>query len=147
MYRQILVAVDGSETAQRALAAALDLARESGGAVRLVHAFEASTYLAGGAYDAGVLDRAREYAADILAAALRTAQDTGVPSDSRLLDSPSERLGELVAGAAREWNADLIVVGSHGRRGVRRALLGSGAEDVLRNSPVPVLTIPAARQG
>lgn len=143
MYKRILVAVDGSETAQRALGSALELARLAGSSVRVVHAFEASTYLAGMAYEPAVIDRAREYAEDVLAAALRTAKDSGLPADSLLLDSPTERLGELVARAARQWPADLIVVGSHGRRGIGRVLLGSGAEDVLRLAPVPVLVVRA----
>lgn len=143
MYKRILVAVDGSETAQRAQDAALELARQGGGAVRLVHAFEAGTYLAGIAYEPGVIARAREYADDCLAAALRKAQASGVPVDAQLLDSSTLRLGELVADAAREWQADLVVVGSHGKRGLTRALLGSGAEDVLRQAPVAVLVVKA----
>ncbi len=47
----------------------------------------------------------------------------------------------LVADAAKEWNADLIVVGTHGRRGVGRALMGSGAEQIIRLAPVPVLVV------
>ena len=47
----------------------------------------------------------------------------------------------MVADEARRWNADLIVVGTHGRRGVGRMLLGSGAEQVIRMAPVPVLVI------
>ena len=50
-------------------------------------------------------------------------------------------MGETVANAARLWNADLIVVGTHGRRGVGRMLLGSGAEQIVRLAPVPVLVV------
>ena len=61
---------------------------------------------------------------------------------TRLLDDPDDRrLGEVVADEARQWPADLIVVGTHGRRGVARALLGSGAEQVIRLAPVPVLAV------
>jgi nucleotide-binding universal stress UspA family protein len=64
-----------------------------------------------------------------------------VPADTKLLELPGGRLGEMVAGEARNWEPDLVVVGTHGRRGVSRVLLGSGAEQVLRLSPVPVLAV------
>jgi nucleotide-binding universal stress UspA family protein len=51
------------------------------------------------------------------------------------------RLGEAIADEAGTWNADLVVIGSHGRRGLQRLLIGSGAEQVLRLSPVPVLLV------
>jgi nucleotide-binding universal stress UspA family protein len=55
-------------------------------------------------------------------------------------------LPEVVADEARRWQADLIVVGTHGRRGVGRMLLGSGAEQVIRMAPVPVLVIRSEPQ-
>ena len=61
--------------------------------------------------------------------------------DTRLADAPSQRLGRMVADEARGWEADLIVVGTHGRRGLGRVLLGSGAEQIIRDAPVPVLVI------
>ena len=65
----------------------------------------------------------------------------GVPADTKLMETPGGRLGELVADEARSWEADLVVVGTHGRHGVSRVLLGSGAEQVLRLAPVPVLAV------
>jgi nucleotide-binding universal stress UspA family protein len=50
-------------------------------------------------------------------------------------------LGDKVAGEATAWEADLVVVGTHGRKGVSRALLGSGAEQIIRFAPVPVLVM------
>ena len=67
-----------------------------------------------------------------------------VPAETRLLESRDRRLGEVIADAAGEWNADLVVLGTHGRHGVQRALLGSGAEQILRASPVAVLLVPDA---
>jgi nucleotide-binding universal stress UspA family protein len=64
-----------------------------------------------------------------------------VSSDTRLVDRPGQRLGEAVAEEARSFEADLVVVGTHGRRGLGRALLGSGAEQVIRLAPVPVLVV------
>jgi nucleotide-binding universal stress UspA family protein len=64
-----------------------------------------------------------------------------VPADTRLVESRGPRLGDAVAAEAREWEADLVVVATHGRRGLGRVLLGSGAEQVIRQAPVPVLVV------
>ena len=78
-----------------------------------------------------------------LADSLAIAKAAGVAAQTKLLDAPGKRLGDSVAEAARAWEADLIVVGTHGRRGIGRVLLGSGAEQIIRLSPVPVLVIRA----
>ena len=75
------------------------------------------------------------------------AKAAGVPADAKLLDTAGGRLGEVVAEEARQWEADLVVVGTHGRRGVSRVLLGSGAEQVLRLAPVPVLAVRDRQPG
>lgn len=148
MYRQILVPVDGSETANKALVAALQLAKESGGRVRMVHVIEEWAYLSGyeqvGAYAEDLLDVMREAGKKLLQDAIMQAKATGVAADSMLFDGSSGRLAEVVATAAREWNADLVVLGTHGRRGAGRMLLGSGAEQIIRLAPVPVLVIRSA---
>jgi nucleotide-binding universal stress UspA family protein len=141
MYKRILVPVDGSETSNKALVAALQLAREGGGRLRIVHALDELAYLTGFEYGGDMLEVARQYAEKVLVDALAMAQSAGVPADTRLINRPGARLGELVAEEARAWEADLVVVGTHGRRGVGRALLGSGAEQVLRLAPVPVLAV------
>ena len=66
----------------------------------------------------------------------------GVEAETALLfDQAAARLCDVVAAQAKSWKADLIVIGSHGRRGVERALLGSDAERILRVAPVPVLLV------
>lgn len=145
MYKRILVPVDGSETSNKALVTALQLAREAGGSVRLAHVLEDLTYLAGyeqfGGYSGDLVGIMQEAGNRILHDGLDMARAAGVQADSILFDKLGERLSEVVAGAAREWSADLIVLGTHGRRGVGRALLGSGAEQILRQAPVPVLVV------
>ena len=148
MYQRILVPVDGSETSNKALVAALKLAREGGGSVRLAHVLEDLTHLAGyeqfGGYSGDLLGIMQEAGNRILHDGLDIAKAAGVQADSVLFDKLGERLPEVIAGAARAWNSDLIVLGTHGRRGVGRALLGSGAEQILRQAPVPVLVIRSA---
>lgn len=145
MFKRILVPVDGSETSLQALQTAARLARDNGGQLRVVHVMDRSAYLAG--YDpsggaAGALyDALRSSAVQVLANAESAARGEGVPVDSAMLDELGSRLGDVVAGAATEWKADLIVVGTHGRSGPSRLLLGSGAEQIIRLAPVPVLVI------
>lgn len=141
MYKRILVPVDGSPTSDKALAAALQLAREGGGSVRVVHAFDDLAFLSGYEYDGSVLRAARVEADRMLTAAQATAASASVSADSKLLDTRGRRLGDAVADEARAWGADLVVLGTHGRRGIGRVLLGSGAEQVIRMAPVPVLAV------
>ena len=145
MYKRILVPLDGSETSTKALTAALQLARLSGGRVRLVHVVEELAYLSGfdqyGGYSGDLIAIMRENGAKILNDGMAIAQSAGVEADNMLYDNFGERVGEVVADAAKRWNADLIVVGTHGRRGVGRVLMGSGAEQIIRLAPVPVLVI------
>ena len=143
MYKRILVPVDGSETSNKAVVAALQMARENGGRVRLVHVLDELAYLSGYEIGGDLLKVARDYALKVLDDALAMAKSAGVPTDTKLMEAPGARLGEVVADEARSWEADLIVTGTHGRRGVGRVLLGSGAEQVLRLAPVPVLAVRA----
>jgi nucleotide-binding universal stress UspA family protein len=141
MYKRILVPVDGSETSNRALVAALQMARENGGRLRLLHAIDDLAYLSGFEYSGQVLEAARKGGSSALDDAMAIASASGVPADHKLVEVVGQRFGELVAEEARNWEADLIAIGTHGRRGVSRALLGSGAEEVLRLAPVPVLAV------
>lgn len=141
MYKRILVPVDGSETSTRALVAALQMARENGGRVRLVHALDELAYLTGFEGNVDLLALARDYAGKTLADALDVAKSAGVPADTRLVETQGRHLGDVVADEAASWEADLVVVGTHGRRGLGRVMLGSGAEQVIRQAPVPVLAV------
>jgi nucleotide-binding universal stress UspA family protein len=141
MYKRILIPVDGSETSNRAVVAGLQMARENGGRIRLVHALDELAYLSGYEYSADLLKAARDQGSRVLEDAQVMARSAGVPADGKLVETAGRRLGELVAEEARNWEADLVVVGTHGRRGMSRILLGSGAEQVLRLAPVPVLAV------
>lgn len=143
MFKRILVPVDGSQTATKALVAALRLARDGGGRVRLVNVVEdlsaADSYGAYGGYSEELVLSLRDGSERVLSDAMAVAQSAGVEADTMLYDKFGQRLGEVIAEAAMLWNADLVVVGTHGRRGMGRMFLGSGAEQIIRLSPVPVL--------
>ncbi len=143
MFQRILIPVDGSDTSNKALVVALQMARDSGGRVRIVHSLDELSYMSGYEYSGDVVALAREQAGKVLADAKAIADSSGVPAEEQLIESPGVRLGDCIAREATAWSADLIVVGTHGRRGVGRVLLGSGAEQVIRTAPVPVLVIRA----
>lgn len=147
MYTRIMVPVDGSDTSNKALVTALQMARETGGRVRLIHVVEELAYMTGyeqfGGYSGELISAMRETGNKVLNDAMDIAKAAGVETDNLLYDSFGARLAEVVADSAKQWEADLIVVGTHGRRGVGRVLMGSGAEQILRMSPVPVLVIRA----
>ena len=86
-----------------------------------------------------VLSLLREAGEQVLADAKARVTAAGVPVDTVLVDSPNSRLSDHVTAVAHEWPAELIVIGTHGRRGIGRMLLGSDAEQVVRHAPVPVL--------
>lgn len=140
-FHRILVPVDGSESANRALVTALQFARDVGGRVCVLHDIGELQYLSPYGDPRALADVVRANGERVLKDALAICESAGVPADSRLVDDPGQRLGEAVADAAVVWKADLIVLGSHGRRGLQRLLLGSGAEQILRLAPVPTLVM------
>ena len=153
MYRRILVAVDGSSASTRAVLAAVELASYSGGRseIRLIHVLDEMTYFTGLSPHAGdsgaVIAAMQEAGREILADALAVVQAAGIRADTVLIDQFGAHLAEAVAAQARQWDASLTVVGTHGRRGIGRMLLGSGAEQIIRLAPGPVLVVRSAESG
>ena len=150
MYSRILVAVDGSDTAKLALDHALQLAREQRARLRIVHALESVHFLvslAGGyPFDASaLLDSMREDGKQVLDHAQAQASSAGVEAESALIEgeAPMDRTATIILQDALRWNADLIVIGTHGRRGFDRVVLGSVAEALVRIAHVPVLLVRA----
>ena len=151
MYKRILVPVDGSQTATKALRSALQMSKESGGMVRIIHLIDATAYLSGAeqiaGYPADLAGSMRSGGKKVLEDAMEIATAMGAQADTQLFDTFDGRLADVASDAAKAWNADLIVVGTHGRRGLGRVLLGSGAEQILRQAPIPVLVIRSGEQG
>ena len=149
MYRKILVPVDGSQTSARGLAEALKLAKDQRARLRFLHVVEEysviqSVGLGGVAFDtANLIDMLQADAKKIIAGAMARARKNGIQADSVTYESFTGRSSDFVVSEAKKWQADLIVMGTHGRRGVSRMVLGSDAEIVVRTSPVPVLLVRA----
>jgi nucleotide-binding universal stress UspA family protein len=147
MFKRILVAVDGSTTSARGLKKAIELAKnQEGAALRIVHVTDITPAL-GGDSELGdipeILDAIRRSGEQVLEQAVATAREAGIAAESKQLELDQFRLrvADMIAAEADAWQADVIVIGSHGRRGVRRLLLGSVAEGVARTASKPVLLV------
>jgi nucleotide-binding universal stress UspA family protein len=146
MYQRVLVPIDGSPTSERALQEALKLAAGSS-VLRLVYVLEEIYSLDAEAYafvDYPALQEAmRNTGERILAQAAKKVQKSGSNVETALLDVSGERVASVIDGEAMKWGADLVVIGTHGRSGISRMLLGSVAEAVVRGTSVPVLLVRA----
>jgi nucleotide-binding universal stress UspA family protein len=143
--RRILVAHDFGETAQAALAYALDLAETLGSQVLVVHAYEIPIYgfSEALAITADVAGRIEAATSTALAGVVAKARRPGLVVEGMVRQGPA---WSEIAAAAVETGADLVVTGTHGRRGLAHALLGSVAEKVARTCPCPVLMVRGPKQ-
>lgn len=145
MYQRILVPVDGSPTSLRALEEALQQG-DNATQVRLIHVVAEFVTLTEG-YEFIDYEELHKAAHDtgehILADAAERVRQAGRTVETALRDTAGERIASVIADEAQRWQADLIVIGTHGRTGLNRLLLGSVAEGVVRVSTVPVLLIRA----
>jgi len=139
--KTILVPVDFSEASERALVYALDLAKSTGGTVHVMHAFELPII----GFPDGTLVATAEMAAKIvdsaqssLSALVAKYESTSVPLTAALKQADPRA---AILAVAKELDAELVVMGTHGRRGLAHALIGSVAESVVRTSTIPVLTL------
>jgi nucleotide-binding universal stress UspA family protein len=144
MYSRILVPVDGSEASTRGLDEAIDLARHLKARLLLVHVVEPYVMVTPETMPISVHQIAqirRTAGINLLQESENKAKNNGVEVEVELLETPGGSTGEHIVNKAKEIDADLIVCGTHGRRGVRRMLMGSDAEYIVRRAPAPVLLV------
>jgi nucleotide-binding universal stress UspA family protein len=143
MYNRILAAIDGSETSSRACSEAINLAADQKARLRLLHVISYAyvTAVLGAGATGELMRRLREDGQEVLKAAEGPARSSGLEVEPRLFEHHSTQIGEGIIEDAQHWQADLIVMGTHGRRGFARAVLGSDAEFVIRHASVPVLLV------
>ncbi|MGQ0750238.1 MAG: universal stress protein [Betaproteobacteria bacterium] len=142
MYKRIFVPVDGSNTSARGLREALKLARRPGARLRLLHVIDESVLAL--TPEVGVVDISGSLIAEgkkTLKKARALAERHGIKTDTVMLENFSGRVADVILAEARKWRADVIVMGTHGRRGISHMLLGSDAEAVVRGATVPVLLV------
>lgn len=146
MFQQILVAVDGSDTANLALKAAAKLAKEQNSKLFIVHVYDETAFSFTSRYpnavelQRGFIDEGK----NILLVAKKTTEQFGINVETVFLES-LKGISRALAEYAEKLPADIIVIGTHGRRGLDRLLLGSVAEKLVRLSSVPVLLIPSKK--
>lgn len=149
-YGRILVPVDGSPTSNAGLREALKLAKDLRAKLCLLHVIDELIVFntpETGVNIEPIIEELKRGGKRVLEAATRVARAKGVRPESNLRESAGVRVSEVITGQAKRWRADLIVMGTHGRRGVNRMLMGSDAELVVRNASMPVLLVPAGARG
>ena len=144
MFKRILVTADGSPTSDKGVVTAANLAKSLGAHLTLLHVVDTRPVYAdfAGINDSSDIIAAQTEAGErILTKARALVATTGVEVGSRLVESSLDSIATVVLQEAHSQQADLIVMGTHGRTGLRNLLLGSVAEAVLHAASVPVLLI------
>lgn len=145
MYRRILVPVDGSSCSLKGLNEALQLAKILNARILVLHVVNeaiSEPALAPAEYHDNLIESMREAGQETLGNAQAIAREQGAEVEVKLIESTGGvRASDCIVDAARLWGAELIVMGTHGRRGMSRLTVGSDAELVMRSTPVPVLLV------
>jgi nucleotide-binding universal stress UspA family protein len=152
MFKHVLVAIDISPASIRGLNTAIAFASDQHADLHVMHIFEDNAVppviADGGRMPAAHYrlkrNNAREGARTFLANSTAIAEKAGVVVHPALLEGFGLDIADTILAHAKKVKADLIVLGTHGRRGLRRMVMGSDAEGVVRESPVPVLLVRAA---
>ena len=146
MYQNILVPLDGSETSRRGLKEAIGLATALKARLRLLHVtsdfpimLEMANTIDFEKYRSGL----HQFGRNLLEETKAEAERAGLTASTELRDLKGGRVADAIIDEARSAGCDLMVIGTHGRRGFQRTLMGSDAERVMRESPVPVLLVRA----
>ncbi len=144
MYSKILVPVDGSETSTHGLKEAIRIAGQFGSHIRLLHIV--NEFIFDHIYSPAIFvtdlrDSMRDRGTAVLAESDEMAASQQIEHDTVMLESIGGPAADLIIQQAKEWPAELIVMGTHGRRAIRRLILGSDAEQVVRAANIPVLLV------
>jgi nucleotide-binding universal stress UspA family protein len=146
MYKRLLVADDGSEPGAAALNEAIGLARSEGSELHIVFVvYHPKTFGHPIVNLAAVEEALQAEGRGVLDRAAAQAQAAGVTASTAMVEATREPIANTLLAEAARWKADLIVMGTHGRRGIGRAVLGSVAENLLRMSNLPVLLVRVHR--
>jgi len=149
MFKRILVPIDGSGPSRAGLERAIAFAKNQNARLRLLHVVDENGVVQSMEPTMNIgelLDSLVAEGRKILAAAAATAKKHGVKADTVLYEVLIGRVADRIVREAAKWHADVIVMGTHGRRGIGRLVMGSDAENVLRQSPVPVLLVRSAKR-
>jgi nucleotide-binding universal stress UspA family protein len=154
MFKNILVPVDGSPSAALGLKQAIRLAKEQRATLTILHVVDENPLIQTGAMDGSgyvIGDLLKDLVAagkKVVANAVAAVRKQGVTARTVLVEAIGQPVANVIAKQAKKARADLIVIGTHGRRGFARIVMGSDAEGVVRLASVPVVLVrlPAARK-
>jgi nucleotide-binding universal stress UspA family protein len=146
MYQKILVATDGSPLSKKAVTSAIELAALAGAelvALKVIPRYPQSYFEGGLALQAAEISRVEQQWADAAQTVVDAVQKAGMSKGvkTKAITVKSNLVSDAVIAAAKKHKCDLIVMASHGRRGIKRLLLGSETQLVLTHSHVPVLVL------
>ena len=144
MYKRILLAVDGSRTSNKALREAVKLATEQHARLRIVYVVDRVPVGLASPYSVTEAEEAEyQWGQKVVQQACAVARGAGAQTDSKMLkvERAVDRIASLIAKEAQAWRANLVVIGTHGRRGISRLFLGSVAEGIVRVCSKPVLLV------
>lgn len=139
-YNNIIVAVDGSEAAEKAFKKSLEIVKRNNARLVLAHVVDSRTFATAEAYDRTLAERAEEYAKELLESYVENARDAGVSDIVKCIEygSPKVKIPKTIAN---NFDADLIICGATGMNAVERFLIGSVSENIVRHSKCDVLVI------
>lgn len=149
MYKKILVPIDGSVTAAKGLAEASKLAKDQNATIRLIHVVNELMIIAmpeAAIYSGEIIEALRETGQQLLDKAQQQLVATGLQVEAQLLEAHGKQAGQVIVADAEQSHADIIVLGTHGRRGLSRLVMGSDAEYIVRLARVPVLLVRNLQQ-
>lgn len=147
MYKRIMVAVDESFMTNKVLDTAINLAKLSGAKLAICHAVDQTIFAQRNVAmmlpnSVGKAEyKMRLGAQGFLGKAEETARAAGVEAEIKLIESEEKHVSDMLAEASTEWQADLLIVGTHGRRGVERFFVGSVAERLVRKAETSLLLV------
>jgi nucleotide-binding universal stress UspA family protein len=144
MYGRILVPIDGSDCANAGLREIATVASRPASKVLLLHVIEQYSWdkqFGVGTVGAIMQGADRQSGEAILDVARNTLRNLGILCETILAEAHGQRTSQVIVAHAQTWKADLIVMGTHGRRGVGQMVMGSDAVEVVRVAATPVLLV------
>ncbi|TRM12954.1 universal stress protein [Lentibacillus cibarius] len=139
-YKQIVVAVDGSEASEKAFYKALDIVRRNDARLILAHVVDSRTFATAEAYDRTLAERAEEYAKELVDSYVEIAKNAGITNLVRCVEYGSPKV-KIAKDIAETFETDLIVCGATGMGAVERFLIGSVSENITRHANCDVLVV------
>ncbi|QEY52266.1 universal stress protein [Legionella longbeachae] len=141
MYKQIMIAVDGSKASSLALKEAIELAKNQKSKLCVIHIVD--TLYEGDVDREAFVELIRKQGQEVLNSIKKKLSRVKIEFEMKLTElTPSKsQIAEKLVDEASAWSADLIIIGTHGRRGIQHILTGSVAEEVIRISKIPVLLV------